>query len=228
MDYNFLAKVSLFSGIEKHEIANVLNCIKAKEKTFLKGENIYRIGERVKAFGLVISGSVSIENDDIWGNHTVLDHVCPGKVFAETYACAQNEALLVNVTALEETRILFIDIQNVMNTCSSACKYHQKLIRNLLTVFAQKNLSLSRRSFHTAPKSIRARVLSYLSFQSVSRGSREFDIPFNRQQMADYLSVDRSALSAELSKMQKEGILRVKRNHFVICGYNYSDSDICI
>ena len=103
-----------------------------------------------------------------------------------------------------------------MQTCPGACEYHGRLIRNLLTISAQKNLILSRRIFHTSPKSIRGRLLSYLSFQASSQGSSEFTIPFNRQQLADYLSVDRSALSNELGKMQKDGLLKVNKNHFII------------
>lgn len=223
MNYDFLSAVPLFYGIEKNEIKELLECISARTKMFSKGEYVYRSGDRIRAFGLVLSGSVSIENDDIWGNHTVLDHIGKGKVFGETYACLSEEALMVNVVALENTQVLFVDTHNMMNTCSSSCKYHQKLIRNLLSVLAQKNLILSRRSFHTAPKSIRARVLSYLSFQAVINGTGEFDIPFNRQQLADYLGVDRSALSAELGRMQKEGILKVKRSHFQILEQKYPD-----
>ena len=121
---------------------------------------------------------------------------------------------MINAVALEKSRILFLDMQHVLETCSSTCQYHQRLIRNLLMISARKNLQLSRRSLHTAPKSIRGKVLSYLSFQAQKQGSRSFSIPLNRQQMADYLNVDRSALSAELGRMQREGLISVRRNQF--------------
>ena len=163
-----------------------------------------------------MEGKVLIEHDDIWGNTTVLDSVLPGQIFAETYACTPGEPLMVNVEAAEESQILFLNVSRVLRSCTHACAFHGKLIRNLLALSAQKNLNLSRKIFHTASKSIRGRLTAYLSDQAVRSGSSSFTIPFNRQQLADYLNVDRSALSAELGKMQKEGLLRVKKNLFEI------------
>ena len=175
--------------------------------------------------GILLSGSVSIENDDVWGNKSILDKIGPGQVFAETYACVPDEPLMISIVATEPTEILFLDMSRVLNICSNACGFHNQLIRNLLSVSLQKNLSLSRRIFHTSSKSIRGRLLSYLSFQATQQGSYDFQIPFSRQQLADYLSVDRSALSNELGKMQKEGLLRVERNHFTLIGIQ--SDDIC-
>lgn len=216
MNLQLLTSSPLFQGIMQEEIKKILLCLKARECHFQKGEFLYRSGDRIHEFGIVLSGSISIEHDDLWGNRTVLDCIGPGRVFAETYACVSGEALMVNVAALEAADVLFLDMHNLLQVCSSACAYHQRMIRNLLLITAQKNLNLSRRSLHTAPKSIRGRLLSYLSYQVLQQGRRDFRIPFNRQQLADYLNVDRSALSAELSRMQKEGLLRTERNHFVI------------
>lgn len=216
MEYAQLAETPLFAGSTQAEIEQMLCCLHARKRAYQKNESIYRAGEQVREFGLVLSGSVSIEQDDLWGNSTMLDRVEPGSVFAETYACVPGEALMVNVTALSDTQVLFMDIQTVLTVCSSACAYHLRLIRNLLAISAQKNLSLSRRSLHTAARTIRGRVVSYLSFQAVRQGRRDFEIPLNRQQLASYLNVDRSALSTELNKMQKEGLLTCQKNHFVI------------
>ena len=216
MDYMLLASAPLFCGNTQQEIKDMLICLHAKERVYKKSEIIYRAGEQIRELGLVLSGSVSIEQDDLWGNRTILDRVEPGRVFAESYACAPGEALMVNVVALETTCVLFMDIQNILHVCSSACGYHLKLVHNLLSITAQKNLNLSRRSLHTAPKSIRGRVLSYLSVQALQQGGRDFQIPFNRQQLADYLNVERSALSAELSKMRQDGLLTFEKNHFVV------------
>ena len=131
---------------------------------------------------------------------------------------------MVNVTASEKTEVLFLNIGRLLQTCSNACSHHSKLIRNLLAASAQKNLSLSRRIFHTSAKSIRGRLLSYLSYQALRQDSHCFEIPFNRQQLADYLSVDRSALSNELSKMQKEGILTVRKNRFCLSHEVYPEA----
>ena len=126
--------------------------------------------------------------------------------------------VMISVVAAEACDILFLDVGRMLQVCPNSCGFHNKLIRNLLSIASQKNLTLSRRIFHTSSKTIRGRLLSYLSFQSVKHGSREFEIPFNRQQLADYLSVDRSAMSNELSKMQREGLLTVDRSHFILLG----------
>lgn len=216
MNYKFLTTTPLFRGIMQAEIESMLICLNAREREYPKDAVILRAGDTTHELGLVLSGSVSIESDDLWGNKTILDQIGSGGVFAETYACIQGEALMINVIAVEPAAILFLSIGKVLEVCQKTCAYHTKLIRNLLSIAAQKNLNLSRRSFHTAPKSIRGRVLSYLSFQAMKQGSRDFTIPFNRQQLADYLNVDRSALSNELGKMQRENLLKINKNHFVV------------
>ena len=216
MDYYFLSKSILFRGIAPDEIAKMLNCLQAAQKHFKKGAIIYRTGDIIQSMGLVLSGHVQIENDDFWGNKSILDMAGPGMVFAETYACIPGEPLMVSAVAAEDTEVLFLNVERVLNTCPETCSHHSRLIRNLLTVSSRKNLDLSRRIFHTSSKSIRGRLLSYLSSQAVLLGKREFEIPFNRQQLADYLSVDRSALSNELGKMQREGLLEFHKNHFLL------------
>lgn len=214
MDFISISKTALFRGATPQEVEGMLTCLNAERRCFSKGQMIYRTGDVAASLGLVLSGSVLIENDDVWGNTTVLDSVGPEHIFAEAYACAPGEPLMVNVVAAETTEVLFLNIDRVLQVCSHACAHHNKLIRNLVSISAQKNLNLSRKILHTASKSIRGRLLSYLSYQAVRSGSRSFTIPFNRQQLADYLNVDRSALSNELSKMQKEGLVRVDKNHF--------------
>ena len=223
MDYHFLSKTILFRGTSPEEVRTMLDCLSAENKQFQRGSVIYHAGDVIHSIGLVLSGSVSIENDDVWGNKSILDKVGPGHVFAETYACVPGEPLMISVVAAEPAEILFLDMSRVLHICSNACDFHSKLIRNLLAISSQKNLNLSRRIFHTSSKSIRGRLLSYLSFQATQRGSRDFEIPFNRQQLADYLSVDRSAMSNELSKMQRDGLLRLERNHFSLIGIEPED-----
>ena len=214
MNYKFLSNTVLFQGVAEADIPSILNCLGTEEKQFPKNTVIYHTGEIVSSLGVVLSGAVCIENDDIWGNKSILDYVEPGQVFAETYACISEEPLMVNVVAADICEILFLNARRLLCPCTANCSYHNRLIRNLLTISSQKNLNLSNRIFHTSSKSIRGRLLSYLSFQATRQGTHEFDIPFNRQQLADYLNVDRSALSNELSKMQKEGILTCRKNHF--------------
>ena len=224
MDYYFLSKTVLFRGISAEEIREMLSCLRAEGKTYRRGETILQAGDTVTSVGLVLSGSVSIENDDAWGNKSILDSVQPGQVFAETYACVPGAPLMISAVAAEAAEILFLDMSRVLHVCSNACGFHNKLVRNLLAIASQKNLNLSRRIFHTSSKSIRGRLLSYLSYQSLQHGSRDFEIPFNRQQLADYLSVDRSALSNELSKMQRDGLLRTDRRRFTLLQIDPEDN----
>lgn len=223
MDHLFLSKSLLFRGISPDELRDLFSCLQARTQTYSRGAVIYRAGDSVTALGMVLSGKVSIENDDAWGNKSILDHVLPGQVFAETYACVPGAPLMITAVAAESTEILFLETSRILHPCESACDFHNKLIRNLLTIASQKNLNLSRRIFHTSSKSIRGRLLSYLSHQSLQQGRLEFDIPFNRQQLADYLSVDRSSMSNELSKMQRDGLLQVERNHFRLIGIDPKD-----
>lgn len=214
MNYFFLTNTMLFRGTSAKEAEAMLGCLGSYEKVYEKGSVIFRVGECVDSMGMVLSGSVNIEIDDLWGNKTILGHVEVGGLFAETYACIPGEPLMVNVVACEKSEILFLNASRLLTTCTNSCTHHNKLIQNLLQISAQKNLALSRRSLHTSPKSIRGRLLSYLSEQAKQNGSYQFTIPFNRQQLADYLGVDRSAMSNELSKMQSEGLLTFDKNRF--------------
>lgn len=217
MDLTSLSKTALFRGAAPQEVEGMLACLGTERRSFSKGDRIFRAGDLITSLGIVLSGSVLIESNDLWGNTTVLDSVGPGRIFGETYACAYGEPLMVDVVAAEQAEVLFLNVNRVLKMCSHACDHHNRLIRNLLSISAQKNLNLSRKIFYTASKSIRGRLLSYLSDQAVRNGSSRFTIPFNRQQLADYLNVDRSALSNELSKMQKEGLLKVNKNCFQLC-----------
>lgn len=216
MDYLFLSKTILFRGISPDEIKNMMGCLRGFTKRYEKGSIIHHVGEAIPTMGLILSGSVSVENDDVWGNRSILDKIPSGHIFAENYACLPGEPLMVNIVAAEATEILFMNTSCMFTVCAHACGFHNQLIRNMLTISALKSLNLSRRILHTSSKSIRGRLLSYLSYQAAQHGSREFDIPFNRQQLADYLSVDRSAMSNELSKMQKDSLIRVEKKHFVL------------
>lgn len=215
MDYiDILQHTELFHGLDRREIEETMSCFQLVEKQFDKGEIVYRTGDVVHDIGLVLSGNVTIESDDIWGKRSILESMGVGDTFAENYAILKDEPLLINVVAVSPTAILFINITKLLNPCRNHCSYHNKMVTNLLTLAARKNLMLSRRIFHTTPKTIRGKLVSYLSTQSVLHNSSYFTIPFDRQQMADYLGVDRSALSNELMKMKRDGILDVHKNDF--------------
>ena len=213
---NLLLNSVIFRGMSESEIEETLAALSGIEKKYKKGSAILHAGKTTELMGLVLEGSVTIESNDIWGNRTILSHVGKGQSFAETYALLENEPMLVDVTANEDCRILFLRIGSLRQLISSSNSWTQKLVTNLLTISALKSLVLSGRSFHTSPKTIRGRVMAYLNSVSLQKGSREFDIPFDRQQLADYLNLERTALSKELGKMQKDGIISVSRNHFMI------------
>lgn len=214
MNTAFLTDIVLFRGMAASEAESILRCLDAEKKRFDRGSVIFRAGDTITAMGVVLSGGVSIEYDDVWGNKSILDKVGPGQVFGETYACAPGEPLMISAVAAEAAEILLLNVGRMLTVCTNACEFHGKLIRNLLAISAEKNLRLSRRIFHTSSKTIRGRLLSYLSYQAKLNGSRDFEIAFNRQQLADYLSVDRSAMSNELSKMRRDGLIRVERGRF--------------
>ncbi len=211
-----LSDTQLFRGIAEEEIHSLLQCLAATKEEYKKGDVILGEGTTTESLGIVLSGMAIISCSDIWGNNSILGNVAPGAVFGEVYACIPGEPLRIAVSAAEDTKVLSMNVGRVLSTCSSACPFHTKLVRNLLTVCAHKSLELSQRILHTSSKSIRGRLMSYFSECAKRAGKRSFQIPFNRQQLADYLGVDRSAMSNELSKMQKEGMIEYSRNQFLL------------
>lgn len=211
-----LSETQLFRGIEEQEIDSLLQCLAATKREYKKGEVILSEGTITESLGIVLSGMAIISCSDIWGNNSILGDIAPGAVFAEVYACIPGEPLRISVSAAEDTTVLFMNVGRVLSTCTNACPFHTKLVRNLLTVCAYKSLQLSQRILHTSSKSIRGRLMSYFSQCAKGSGSCSFQISYNRQQLADYLGVDRSAMSNELSKMQKEGLIEYQRNQFLL------------
>ena len=213
MDMGDLMGTRLFRGMDEKEIGACLAALDGREGRYDKGEMILRAGDDAREMGLMLSGRATVENVDIWGNRTLLSPIAPGDCFAETYAMLGGMTLLVDVCAATDCRALFLRAAGLRG-CGAA--WARKMTENLLGISLHKNLALSTRSFHTAPKSLRGRVAAYLGTVAMQRGSREFDIPFDRQELADYLSVDRSALSKELGRMRDEGIVAFRKNHFCL------------
>ena len=207
---------ALFRGVTEDALPAVIDRLQARIQTFPRGGVICRAGEPVRAAGLLLSGEAHIEHSDFWGNQSILAGIGPGELFAEVYACMPGASLLVSVTAVRECRVLFLDIGRIISGDAVLRSIGAPLEQNLLRILAGKNLALTRKIHCTAPRSIRSRVLTYLSFQAIEHGGISFDIPFHRQHMADYLCVDRSSLSAELSRMQKDGLLEYSKNHFTL------------
>lgn len=209
-----MMKSPLFVGMSERDIEKVLSCMGVTSGLYAKGEFVYRIGDKVKAFGLVLQGSVHIVKEDFWGNRNIIARIGAGQIFAETYACLGMEELGVDVEALETSEVLFLDMKKLLEPCGQSCHYHKQLIQNLLHVLAGKNLLLTGKLEHVMQRSTREKLLSYLSEQSRLAHSPEFTIPFDRQQLADYLSVERSAMSHELAKLRKEEMIEFRKNEF--------------
>ena len=217
MEYSLPGPVVLIQGMTEEEAGLCLTALKAQKKQYAKDSLILHAGDRTDRMGLVLSGSVTIENNDIWGNCTILIHVEAGAFFAETYALLPGEIMLVDVRANEDCCILFLDVSCIFGDPAPS-PWKEKLTRNLLRISANKNLALTGRSFHTSPKSARSRILAYLNTVSLQKHASEFDIPFNRQQLADYLNLERTNMSKELGRMQREGIIAFRKNHFRLLG----------
>ena len=213
MEIETLGKTALFRSMTEEEIHLCLKELRSQEKKFKKGTVIMHAGSLTDRMGLVLSGSVTIESNDVWGNCTILSHVGSGQFFAETYALLPDEVMLVDVRANEDCNILFVTVGGLFKSRISST-WKDKLTRNLLMISAHKNLTLSGRSFHTAPKSARGRILSYLNTVSLQKHTNEFDIPFDRQQLADYLNLERTNMSKELGRMKRDGIIECRKNHF--------------
>lgn len=207
---------SLFSGISEAELTSMLSCLETREERFPKDTFLLRTGDTAESIGLVLSGSVLVVQEDIWGNRNILSKAGPGQTFAAAYACAPGSLLNVSVLAETPVTAMFLNVKRVLNVCPSACEHHSRIIRNLLGELAEKNLRFGEKLTHMGQRTTRAKLMSYFSAEAQRLGTYEFDIPFSRQQLADYLAVERSGLSLELGKMRSEGLLDFHKSHFIL------------
>jgi len=214
MDIATILKSPLFADIEKDQLESLLGCLLATRRVCKKGAFIFMAGNNAVSVGLVLSGGVNVLQEDSWGNRTILAHLGAGELFGEAFSCAGIERLPVSVIAAERSEILLIDYRKIVTTCPSGCAFHARLIENMLRILAEKNILLTRKLAYFSKRTIREKLLSFLSDQAIRAGSNVVEIAFNRQELADYLCVDRSALSRELGAMQKKGLIRYHKNRF--------------
>lgn len=212
--FNILQKCQLFHNIEDNNLLKMLGCLGAKVETFDKKYTILAEGKPARYIGIVLSGSAQIMQIDYYGNRSILSDLKPADVFGEAFACAGVQSIPISVIANEPCEIMLIDCQHILHTCANHCSFHQQLIFNLMKNLANKNIQFHQKIEITSKRSTREKLLAYLLLQAQKSGSNSFDIPFDRQELADYLQVDRSGLSVEISKLRKEGILKNHRNHF--------------
>lgn len=213
-DLKILENSRLFAGIRVDEIQPMLSCLQAVERKYPRGAYIFHTGEEVRALALLVRGTAHIQKEDFWGNRSLLASLAAGDIFAEAYAMPGSGAMRSDVVAVESCTVLLMDVERVLSRCTNSCAFHARLTENLFVLLAEKNRILARKVDYLAQRTTRQRLLVYLSEQAQRAGSAEFTIPFNRQQLADFLSVERSAMSAELSRMQAEGLLETERSWF--------------
>ena len=211
-----LRRCPLFNGIAAEELSAVLACIGAKTKRFAKGETIFAEGDAVRCFGILLRGSAQIIREDYFGNRSIITRLEAPDLFAEAFVCAGTETMPLTVSALEDTEALLIDGQRMLHTCSNACAFHQQLIFNLMKILATKNLMCNQKIEITSRRTTRDKLMAYLLMQAKKQKSLRFTIPYDRQELADYLAVDRSGLSAEISKLRREGVLECQKNQFTL------------
>ena len=211
---DILQSCPLFRDIDAANLKTMLHCLGAKTEVFDKKYTVLAEGSPAKHIGIVLSGSLQVSQMDYFGNRTIVSNVEPGELFAESFACAETKALPISIIANELSEVMLIDCSHILHTCENNCGFHQQLIFNLMRGLATKNIQFHQKIGITSKRSTREKLLTYLDLQSKKNNSRSFDIPFDRQALADYLEVERSGLSAEISKLRREGILRCERSHF--------------
>ena len=212
--FDVLKFVPLFKGIEENELNSLLQCLSAKIATFNSGETIFKEGDSAKFVGIVLSGEVQILKDDFYGNRNIVASADQGHLFAESFACADVNVLPINVIAKEDCDIMLIDYNRIITTCPNSCLFHSKLIFNMMKILATKNVALNQKIELASKRTTREKLITYLSTEAKKAGNNSFTIPFNRQELADFLFVDRSAMSSELCKLRDEEIIEFSKNKF--------------
>lgn len=212
----------MFAGVGEDEITLMLSCLNARLYTCQKGEYVLRQGEHLGDIIILVKGNLHIQKDDYWGNRSILGRITVGEMFGEAYIAPESGALLNDVVAIEDSAVIFFDVKRILTTCSSACRFHSMVVQNMFFAISEKNRKLVQKLSHMSKRSTREKLISYLSEEAKKQNSADFHIPFNRQQLADFLSVDRSAMSNELCKMREDGMLEFEKNHFRLRFYRTS------
>lgn len=214
--FDLLLQTPLFAGVEAEELSSLLSCLQARVVTADKGMPVFLEGDDAGFIGLVIEGAVQIVRDDYDGTRSVIGLAGPGEMFGESYACSNMASMPVSGYALHPSKMMFFSCGRMLTVCTNACRFHNQIVKNLLQIVAEHNVNLSRKIRFMSQRTTKQKLLAYLMDEAKKTGSAEFTIPFDRQSLADYLGVERSAMSAELSKLQKDGVLSTRGSHFIL------------
>ena len=210
---NILQNCPLFADVAPHDLDAVLDCLQARIIRVSRGQTVFQEGEPAENVGIVLSGWVQMVRDDYFGNRSIIGHAEPSQLFGEAFACAGTE-MLVSVVAAADGEIMLADCRKVLTLCKNSCTFHNQIIYNLLQIVARKNLLLSQKLEILSRRSTREKLMQYLLQEAKNAGSDEFSIPYDRQGLADFLGVERSALSAEISRMRADGLIECRKNWF--------------
>lgn len=219
--FDVLRKCPLFNDIDDESLLRMLTCFGAKVEFFDKKYTIFTEGSSARYIGIVLSGSVQIIQVDYYGNRNILSSVEPSGMFAEAFACAEQNSMPVSVVANTPCEVMLVDSSHILHTCNNNCGFHQQLIFNLMKALASQNIEFHKKIEITSKRTTRDKLMAYLLAYAKHVGKNSFDIPYDRQELADYLEVERSGLSAEIGKMRKEGIIDSQKNHFVLLDREY-------
>ncbi len=214
--FEILRKCRLFENISDEDLLSMLRCLGAKVQRYDKNQIIFTEGDPISQIGIVLWGTVQIVRVDYYGNRSIVTNIEPAQLFGESFVCAEINAIPVNIIAAEASETLLIDGRRMMRSCSNTCEFHSQMIFNLMRVMAVKDLIFNQKIEITSKRTTREKLMTYLLQQAKIQDSSSFTIPFDRQELADFLEVDRSGLSAEISKLRKEGVLTCKRNQFTL------------
>lgn len=211
-----LRSCPLFYGIEDESLLRMLGCLGARIDSFDKKYTVFAEGSPAKYVGILLSGSAQVVQMDYYGNRSILSEIRPSELFADEFACAEMTAIPVDIIANEPSEVMFIDCSHILHTCANACGFHQRLIFNLMKNLASKSIMFHQRIEVTSKRTTREKLMAYLMTYAKGVGSKSFDIPFDRQELADYLEVDRSGLSQQICRLKEEGVIENRKNHFVL------------
>jgi len=212
--FPILEKCPLFDGVDSNDLSAMLACLNARVSSYQKNRVIFQEGDPAKYVGIILTGAAQIVREDYYGNRSIVARIEPAELFGESFACAGVASLPVSVTAAEDSQVMLIDCRRLTVSCTSACSFHSRIIFNLLQVVATKNLLFNQKIEITSHRTTREKLMAYLLIQAKQNKSSSFTIPYDRQALADYLGVDRSAMAVEISKLRKDGIIACEKSHF--------------
>lgn len=214
--FEIIKKCRLFENISEENFSEMLNCLDAAIRTYKKNQTIISEGSEIRQIGIALSGTVQISRLDYHGNRNIVSSITASELFGESFVCAEVGAASINAAAAEDCTIMFISGSKILNSCGNACEFHSRLIHNLVKILAEKNLMFNRKIEIISQKTTREKLMTYLTQQARLHGS-DFKIPYNRQELADFLGVDRSGLSVEIGKLRNENVLECQKNKFRLC-----------